>query len=44
LAADHAAAALRTGDLVAVLHAGAYGLSYSPTGFLGHPTPARKCW
>ncbi|HLQ38641.1 MAG TPA: alanine racemase [Planctomycetota bacterium] len=31
---------LRTGDLVAVLHAGAYGLSYSPTGFLGHPTPA----
>lgn len=28
------------GDLVAVLHAGAYGLSFSPTGFLSHPTPA----
>lgn len=31
---------LRTGDLVAVLHAGAYGLSFSPHSFLGHPTPA----
>jgi len=25
---------------VAVLHAGAYGLSYSPHSFLSHPTPA----
>jgi diaminopimelate decarboxylase len=31
---------LRVGDLVAVLHAGAYGLTYSPTAFLGHPTAA----
>jgi diaminopimelate decarboxylase len=31
---------LVTGDLVAVLHAGAYGLSYSPHGFLSHATPA----
>ncbi|MGB3967351.1 MAG: diaminopimelate decarboxylase, partial [Planctomycetota bacterium] len=31
---------LQAGDLVAVLHAGAYGLSYSPHSFLGHPTPA----
>jgi len=31
---------LRRGDLVAVLNAGAYGLTYSPTAFLGHPTPA----
>lgn len=28
------------GDLVAVFLAGAYGLSASPTGFLGHPQPA----
>lgn len=28
------------GDLVAVLHAGAYGLSHSPHAFLSHPTPA----
>ena len=28
------------GDVLAVLSAGAYGLSYSPIGFLGHPTPA----
>jgi diaminopimelate decarboxylase len=27
------------GDLVAVFMAGAYGLSASPAGFLGHPTP-----
>lgn len=27
------------GDLVAVFHAGAYGLSASPTAFLGHPAP-----
>ncbi len=32
--------ALQPGDLVAVLHAGAYGLSHSPHGFLSHPTPA----
>lgn len=32
--------ALRVGDTVAVLNVGAYGLSYSPTGFLSHPTPA----
>lgn len=31
---------LRRGDLVAVLQSGAYGLSASPTGFLGHPLPA----
>jgi diaminopimelate decarboxylase len=28
------------GDLVVVFHAGAYGYSASPLGFLGHPTPA----
>lgn len=28
------------GDLIAVFMAGAYGLSASPTGFLGHPAPA----
>jgi diaminopimelate decarboxylase len=32
--------ACREGDLLAVLMAGAYGLSFSPHGFLGHPTPA----
>lgn len=31
---------LAEGDLVAVLHAGAYGMSFSPTAFLSHPTPA----
>ena len=31
---------LREGDLVAVLHAGAYGTTFSPNGFLGHPAPA----
>ena len=30
----------RPGDLVAVLQSGAYGLSASPTAFLGHPRPA----
>lgn len=30
-------AAARTGDLVAVLQSGAYGMSASPQGFLGHP-------
>ncbi len=29
-----------TGDLVAVLQSGAYGLSASPVGFLSHPMPA----
>ncbi|BCA57851.1 pyridoxal-dependent decarboxylase, exosortase A system-associated [Sphingomonas sp. HMP6] len=29
----------QAGDLVAVFMAGAYGLSASPTGFLGHPAP-----
>lgn len=29
----------RVGDLVAVFMAGAYGLTASPTGFLGHPAP-----
>ena len=28
------------GDLVAVFQSGAYGLTASPTAFLGHPTPA----
>ncbi|MCA8952628.1 MAG: diaminopimelate decarboxylase, partial [Planctomycetes bacterium] len=27
-------------DLLAVLHAGAYGRTYSPTAFLSHPSPA----
>lgn len=31
---------LAPGDLVAVLAAGAYGLTFSPHGFLSHPTPA----
>lgn len=31
---------LGVGDLVAVLHAGAYGLTYSPRDFLSHPAPA----
>ncbi|MBL8754968.1 MAG: alanine racemase [Planctomycetes bacterium] len=31
---------LAAGDLVAVLHAGAYGLTFSPHSFLGHPAPA----
>lgn len=29
----------RTGDLIAVLQSGAYGLTASPTAFLGHETP-----
>jgi len=32
--------AVRVGDVVGVLNVGAYGLSYSPTGFLSHATPA----
>jgi diaminopimelate decarboxylase len=31
--------ALHAGDLIAVLQSGAYGLSASPSGFLGHPPP-----
>lgn len=31
---------LGVGDAVAVLHAGAYGLTFSPTRFLSHPAPA----
>ncbi|MDA0374157.1 MAG: alanine racemase [Planctomycetota bacterium] len=31
---------LALGDAVAVLHAGAYGLTFSPTRFLSHPSPA----
>ncbi|MBV9624346.1 MAG: type III PLP-dependent enzyme [Acidobacteria bacterium] len=30
----------RTGDLIAVLQSGAYGMTASPLEFLGHPTPA----
>ncbi len=29
----------RSGDLIAVFQAGAYGLTASPTAFLGHPAP-----
>jgi len=32
--------AARVGDLVAIFQAGAYGLTASPTAFLGHPAPA----
>ena len=32
--------AVAAGDLIAVLQSGAYGLSSSPVGFLGHPMPA----
>lgn len=31
---------LAEGDLIAVLQSGAYGLTASPVGFLGHPMPA----
>ena len=31
---------IERGDLVAVLHAGAYGLTYSPARFLSHASPA----
>ena len=34
---------LRAGDVLAVLQSGAYGLSASPVGFLGHPMPA-EAW
>jgi diaminopimelate decarboxylase len=40
LARDTALAPVRTGDLIAILQSGAYGLSASPTGFLSHPMPA----
>lgn len=33
-------APVRPGDLLAVLQSGAYGLTASPVGFLGHPMPA----
>jgi diaminopimelate decarboxylase len=39
-AADVPLPRLHEGDLVAVLHAGAYGLTWSPVGFLSHPAPA----
>jgi diaminopimelate decarboxylase len=39
-AEDLAIGPLAQGDLVAVLHAGAYGLCFSPHSFLGHATPA----
>src|SRR5690606_11663098 len=39
LAADAALPELRQGDLVAVPVSGAYGLTFSPVGFLSHPTP-----
>jgi diaminopimelate decarboxylase len=29
----------RVGDLVVLFQAGAYGLTASPTAFLGHPAP-----
>ena len=32
--------AAQIGDLIVVFQAGAYGLSASPTAFLGHPAPA----
>ena len=32
--------AARVGDLVVIFQAGAYGLTASPTAFLGHPAPA----
>lgn len=31
---------LAAGEVVAILNAGAYGLTFSPHSFLGHPTPA----
>jgi len=40
LADRMAMASARPGDLVAVFQSGAYGLTASPTAFLGHPAPA----
>ena len=31
---------IELGDLVVIFQAGAYGLTASPTAFLGHPHPA----
>ena len=31
--------AVEEGDLIVLFQAGAYGLTASPTGFLGHPAP-----
>ena len=39
LADDVTLPATEIGDLIVVFHAGAYGLTASPTGFLGHPEP-----
>jgi diaminopimelate decarboxylase len=39
LADDVALPAAELGDLIVVFHAGAYGLTASPTSFLGHPEP-----
>ena len=39
LADDVALPAAELGDLIVVFHAGAYGLTASPTAFLGHPEP-----
>jgi diaminopimelate decarboxylase len=39
-AAQHELPEFAVGDVLAVLQAGAYGLSYSPSGFLSHATPA----
>lgn len=33
-------ASLAPGDLICLLNSGAYGLTYSPVHFLGHPTPS----
>ena len=30
---------MREGDLIVVFQSGAYGLTASPTAFLGHPAP-----
>ena len=40
LARDTGLPDLRSGDLVAVLQSGAYGLTASPVNFLSHPRPA----
>ncbi len=39
LGRDVALPAVEVGDLVVLFQAGAYGLTASPTGFLGHPAP-----
>lgn len=40
LGRDLRLAPLEVGDTVAILNVGAYGLTFSPTGFLGHAAPA----